>query len=406
MKRLRIPLLVALLSTACAYVRGPDVVPSHWWKGNLHTHSLWSDGADYPQLIAGWYRDAGYHFLAVTEHDMLQAGDMWIDLDAEDAGWPPRSRSAREAYAALHELHPEHADIEVRGGRRMIRLRGLAEYRHLFEAPQRFLLIMGQEITDAGGAHVNAINLPEALLPRGGASAAARTRNNLDAVAALRERSGVPIMAIVNHPNFVWALTADDIATLPHARFFELRSGHTMTNDDGDATRPGTERLWDIVLTRRHIAGLPPIYGVGSDDAHDYRSFGDTVALPGRAWVMVRAPALEPGALIEAMERGDFYVSTGVTLRDMTIDDSGVELRIEPEQGALYVTRFIGALTDAPDDAIGLVLKEVHGPLASYRFSGNERYVRAVVTSSLQQHDPVGGRPLGPKRAWTQPVMR
>ncbi len=26
--------------------------PLRWWKGNLHTHSLWSDGNDYPERIA------------------------------------------------------------------------------------------------------------------------------------------------------------------------------------------------------------------------------------------------------------------------------------------------------------------------------------------------------------------
>ena len=38
-----------------------------WWKGNLHTHSLWSDGNDYPEMIADWYRSHGYQFLAFTD---------------------------------------------------------------------------------------------------------------------------------------------------------------------------------------------------------------------------------------------------------------------------------------------------------------------------------------------------
>src|SRR5205814_702981 len=27
-----------------------------WWKGNLHTHSFWSDGDDFPEMIADWYK--------------------------------------------------------------------------------------------------------------------------------------------------------------------------------------------------------------------------------------------------------------------------------------------------------------------------------------------------------------
>ena len=38
--------------------------PPHYWKGNLHTHSLWSDGDDFPEMIVDWYKRHGYQFLA------------------------------------------------------------------------------------------------------------------------------------------------------------------------------------------------------------------------------------------------------------------------------------------------------------------------------------------------------
>src|ERR671912_655646 len=60
-----------------------------WYKGNLHTHSLWSDGDDFPERIATWYRDRGYHFLAITDHNTLQQGEKWVkyaDLYRKGAG--------------------------------------------------------------------------------------------------------------------------------------------------------------------------------------------------------------------------------------------------------------------------------------------------------------------------------
>ena len=54
-----------------------SVVPereTRWWKGNLHTHSLWSDGNDFPEMIADWYRKNGYHFLALSDHNILKRG--------------------------------------------------------------------------------------------------------------------------------------------------------------------------------------------------------------------------------------------------------------------------------------------------------------------------------------------
>ena len=39
---------------------GDESVPAdprlRWWKGNIHTHSFWSDGNDFPEMIAEWYR--------------------------------------------------------------------------------------------------------------------------------------------------------------------------------------------------------------------------------------------------------------------------------------------------------------------------------------------------------------
>src|SRR4051794_24446295 len=38
-----------------------------WYKGNLHTHSLWSDGNDYPEMIVDFYARRDYNFLALSD---------------------------------------------------------------------------------------------------------------------------------------------------------------------------------------------------------------------------------------------------------------------------------------------------------------------------------------------------
>ena len=45
-------LLAALLFIFSEPGRAADA--PQWWKGNLHTHSLWSDGDDYPEMITAW----------------------------------------------------------------------------------------------------------------------------------------------------------------------------------------------------------------------------------------------------------------------------------------------------------------------------------------------------------------
>ncbi len=43
------------------------------FKGQLHCHSTNSDGAQAPAAVVGAYRDAGYHFISLTDHDRVTA---------------------------------------------------------------------------------------------------------------------------------------------------------------------------------------------------------------------------------------------------------------------------------------------------------------------------------------------
>src|SRR6266702_2471722 len=71
-------LLLTVVLIASRGRAATDAAPSQWWKGNLHTHSLWSDGDDYPEMIVDWYKQHGYHFLALSDHNILAQGDKWI----------------------------------------------------------------------------------------------------------------------------------------------------------------------------------------------------------------------------------------------------------------------------------------------------------------------------------------
>jgi hypothetical protein len=42
--------------------------PGRFWRGNVHTHSTHSDGALPPERIIRLYQDAGYDFVAITDH--------------------------------------------------------------------------------------------------------------------------------------------------------------------------------------------------------------------------------------------------------------------------------------------------------------------------------------------------
>jgi hypothetical protein len=46
----------------------PFAGPGRFFKGNLHTHTTRSDGVRDPAAVCALYRDAGYDFLAITDH--------------------------------------------------------------------------------------------------------------------------------------------------------------------------------------------------------------------------------------------------------------------------------------------------------------------------------------------------
>ncbi len=307
-----------------------------------------------------------------------------------------------------------------------VRLKPLGEYRALLEEAGRFLLIEGEEITDGHDGlpvHLNATNLREKIPPKGGDSVRQVMANNIQAVRSQADRLGREMLVHLNHPNFGYAVTAEDLAAVTEERYFEVYNGHPAVHHRGDGDHPSVERLWDIANTLRlakHDA--PPLMGIAVDDAHNYHGKGG--ASPGRGWVRVRAHHLTPESIVGAMKRGDFYASSGVRLRSVEYDreERKLSIEIDPEEDATYTTRFVGTPSRWEDhseprtneagepiratrkysDAIGTVFEEKKGTTPTYHLSGDELYVRAVVVSSEPPANPVYDDQR--RKAWTQPV--
>jgi len=205
-------------------------------------------------------------------------------------------------------------------------------------------------------------------------------------------------------------------------RFFEVYNGHPSVHNYGQDGRPGTERMWDVILSCHLADGLEPIFGLAVDDAHRYHTDAQNQSIPFRGWIMVRAAHLTPESIVRAMESGDFYSSTGVTLRDVTYSNNTLKLDIEPAPGVTYKTEFIGTRRgfdrtsrETPADKIspnpasrtyssdiGQVLATSDSLTPSYTLKGDELYVRARVISSREHPAPY--RPGDLETAWTQPV--
>ena len=256
--RPRLGVAVALLGAllACQPAHGAVDAPqssARWWKGNMHTHSLWSDGDDFPEMIADWYKRNGYHFLALTDHNTVATEERWWPVPA--TGLAPRGvrqvprpvRCVRRAATCRR-----HVVRFVCGGR--------ASIAPQLDEPGKFLLVVGEEITqylERRGAHMNALNLVDVIPAQPGATLVEMLRHDLEAVRAQEQRTGREINAVFNHPNFLWSQTAEDLLELPALRFFEVYNGHPLVNILGDSVHASNERIW----TSCSRAASPPTAG-------------------------------------------------------------------------------------------------------------------------------------------------
>ena len=292
--------LVGFQTTAIGADREAPTADTRWWKGNLHTHSLWSDGDDYPEMIAAWYKDQGYHFLAISDHNLMQLGQQWLTTKTNHGGGEVLAKY-------IGRFGPDRVEQRIsKGTNQQVRLRPLPEYRVWLEEPGRFLMIPSEEITDrhlTAPIHLNVTNIKEPLKPAGGTSVVDVIQRNVDAVEAQRLKTGQPMFLHVNHPNFGWGITAEELMRVRGERFFEVYNGHPSVNNEGDLLHAGTEKMWDIILAwRMALLNLPPMLGIAVDDSHHYHTNGLKFSNPGRGWVMVRAGKLTAESLIPAMD--------------------------------------------------------------------------------------------------------
>jgi hypothetical protein len=144
---------------------------AQWLRGNTHTHTLESDGDSTPAEVAQWYRDHGYDFLVITDHDKVTS-------------------------------------VEAEG----------------------IVLIPGEEVTDKlpkKPLHVCAIGITRAVEPRHGQTVVENLQKNIDAI---REAGG---LASINHPNFGWAFGTPELLAIHRATMLEIASGHPFVNMEG-----------------------------------------------------------------------------------------------------------------------------------------------------------------------------
>lgn len=368
----------------------------NWYKGNLHTHTYWSDGDEFPEMVLDWYKSKGYHFVALSDHNTVSGDDQWVVVQKS-----PLYETSFQNY--LNTFGDEWVEQKNDTGRVQVKLKTFAEYKEKMEG-DGFLIIPSEEISNYVGkvpVHINVTNIQKLIPAPNGNTVAEAMQQSVDAVLKQRKETGVPMFPHINHPNFRWAISLEDMISLKGERFFEVYNGHFLVNNYGDSARMSTEVMWDKINIAYAQRNQPLMFGLATDDSHNYHQFGNAFANAGRGWVMVQAESLDAASLIAAMEEGKFYASTGVSLDRVEFDQDELMINVATENDVNYSIEFIGVLNNENESRI---IKTVTGSEASFTVTDEYLFVRAKIISSKLQTNPFQDGDV--EVAWTQPVFK
>ena len=289
----------------------PPEEPEVWLKGSTHVHAKASgDSSEAIDSVMSWYERHGYDFIALTDHNRVS------EVDFGDT----------------------HGQLAV----------------HLAEPRHKLIVLAGIELT----------HNPSGCLPPGDKSKKCRIHVNVLAPTArpvgklewaerhshlridMYQAAFVAAQALggalvqINHPQWFWGMTGDVLAELAKrgAKLVEIANIQFKTWNAGDKDHPSTEQLWDDVLER----GLT-LWGVASDDAHDYAEakahhHGKWPA--GGGWIVVKARR-DPRAIVDAIAAGHFYASTGVALARAEVVSDELVVEVDPAAAGTYEIAWI-----------------------------------------------------------------
>ena len=306
---------ISLASFDSFKVMNPYQNKTRFYKAQLHTHSTNSDGQLSPGELIKEYRERGFAFLAITDHD-------YITKTVSD--YVSDEKTANKKGQAL-----KHSNSCL-------------------------ILIEGEEMTwprpvRPFGGHLNRLFVDKKVSDK-----------SLQTVIDKTAESGG--IVVINHPAFLGSLGTqqwlpEKLMELKNYALLEVVNHHTDTKIN--------IRYWHALL--KHFGPEKPIWGMAGDDCHTPDEIGQNY---------LYAQMLEPtrDALRDALQKGNFYLSQGPRA-DFGVDGELIYVRILSENQP-YLISFINAdfeivkeeLVDNPDNR-----------KTCFRPSGDEGFIRIEI---------------------------
>ena len=315
------------------------VVPKYF-KANLHTHTNISDGAFTPEEIIAKYKAAGYSILCLSDHNVIvdhsdkSTEDFLLltgmEANINDEGYTPtKGFWGQTCHMNFIAKDPHNLWQPVN----VIRKRPTAaQYEDL----------------------VDAENMPKIY--------------DVDAINAMIAKGNEKgFLVMYNHPT--WSRQSyPDYAPLKGLWAMEMRNSECCAIGYNE----NNARVYDDLLRLGNR-----LFPTGTDDTHAGRGiFG--------SWIMVGAEKLDYPTVIEALEKGDFYMSCGPEIHSLSLEDGFLDIECSDAREIIVEThaRTVRRVAAEP----GSVLNSAHIDLTKFFYWCNEvpkdnAYFRVTITA-------------------------
>lgn len=249
-----------------------------YFRTNLHTHTSITDARPSPEEMKEYYKKRGYQILSITDHNVI------IDF----------SHLNDEDFLMLTgaEFNVNEENYQ-RSNSKTAHFNFIAKRPDNLWQPFRYPVEWNsaEYLAKADIGNMSQEHTPEAI----------------NAMIAEANKRGFLVM--YNHPR--WSLhNYEDYSQYKGLWAMEISNTGSSSHGDDDN---GTIYRDLLNLGNR-------LFPVGADDSHGERNVGGS-------WIMLGAESLTYEAAIAALEKGDFYASTGPEILDLYMDGTNLHFR-------------------------------------------------------------------------------
>lgn len=328
-----------------------DLLPkTKAFKANLHTHTNLSDGALSPEVVADLYYRHGYQVLALTDHEFivdhsdLNREDFLLltgyELQIVDESVRPRKMSQRCCHLCMISKDPH-------------------EYVQVYFNPESYDLLRLCKKHELIPSIKSAGVRPEIKI---------YSREVIEDVVKTAVKNN--LLVAFNHPT--WSLEND------YDNYAYLDGIYAMEIYNNDCSKIGLDEYNPSVYDRILRSGVKTGC-IATDDAHEAKPLGDPGCDLFGGWTMIHAEQLSYEAVIRALEKGDFYASTGPGIRELYLEDGVMHISCSDAKRISFTTGTRRAGTVFAEE--GKTVNE-----ASYAVQPDDVYVRVTVTDACGNH--------------------